>query len=74
MSDRSDDSPVTWRELREAVADVTVFVLRASSEMAIHTQQAAMGLPRDETVPRRLNEAARKLEEKYKIDEIVRDA
>lgn len=67
--ERPDDSPVTWRELREAVAAIIDFQMKmlvTTTKLSGSGREAALDEERE------MLNAAAALEDTYKIDELVR--
>ncbi|WP_271083480.1 hypothetical protein [Brevundimonas sp. NIBR11] len=70
MSDRLDDSPVTWGDLRSAVRDLAEFAMVAASELTIIANKISKGEEVDpDQVPDHLLKLAQALEDKYELDE-----
>lgn len=74
MPDRSDDSPVTWGELREAVSLIIDLSMQYSALVASDAARAALGhTPQTDSLPDPIAKLARTIEDRYKLDQLRDD-
>ena len=72
-AERPDDSPVTWRDLREAVNLLAEFTMTASAWTAQSAIETMHGKPVSKDVPEPLREIALRIEAKYRLDRLGDD-